>query len=147
MASLTQWTWIWANYRRQWRTEEPGVLQSMGSQRHRHNLVTEQGWHTSVGRGSGSLLPQVELHSLSSYTVPIDIVNRGGLATTQHGWKSYPSIQSFLLPPWPWWCQERFQYSLTIASSGSCWWSGKPGMLQSMGSQRVGHDWAIELNW
>ena len=27
------------------------------------------------------------------------------------------------------------------ASSGSCWWTGKPGVLQSMGSQRVGHDW------
>jgi len=26
-------------------------------------------------------------------------------------------------------------------------WTGKPGMLQSIGSQRVGHDWAIELNW
>ena len=32
-------------------------------------------------------------------------------------------------------------------SSGSWWWTGKPGMLQSMGSQRVGHDWATELNW
>ena len=31
--------------------------------------------------------------------------------------------------------------------SGSWWWTGKPGMLQSMGSQRVGHDWATELNW
>ena len=29
----------------------------------------------------------------------------------------------------------------------SWWWTGKPGMLQSMGSQRVGHDWATELNW
>ena len=27
------------------------------------------------------------------------------------------------------------------------WWTGKLGMLQSMGSQRVGHDWATELNW
>ena len=27
MASLTQWTWVWANSRRQWRTEKPGVLQ------------------------------------------------------------------------------------------------------------------------
>ena len=27
------------------------------------------------------------------------------------------------------------------------WWTGKPGVLQSMGSQRVGHDWATELNW
>ena len=31
--------------------------------------------------------------------------------------------------------------------SGSCWWTGKPGMLQSMGSQRVRHNWATELNW
>ena len=29
----------------------------------------------------------------------------------------------------------------------SWWWTGKPGVLQSMGSQRVGHDWATELNW
>ena len=27
------------------------------------------------------------------------------------------------------------------------WWTGKPGVLQFMGSQRVGHDWATELNW
>ena len=30
MASLTQWTWVWANSGRWWRTGEPGVLQSMG---------------------------------------------------------------------------------------------------------------------
>ena len=33
------------------------------------------------------------------------------------------------------------------ASSGSWWWTGKPGMLQSMGSQRARHDWVTELNW
>ena len=33
------------------------------------------------------------------------------------------------------------------ASSGSWWCTGKPGMLQSMGSQRVGHIWATEQNW
>ena len=27
------------------------------------------------------------------------------------------------------------------------WWTGRPGVLQSMGSQRVGHEWATELNW
>ena len=31
--------------------------------------------------------------------------------------------------------------------SGSLWWTGRPGMLQFMGSQRVRHDWATELNW
>ena len=32
-------------------------------------------------------------------------------------------------------------------SSGSWWWTGKPGVLQSMGSQRVRHNWVTELNW
>ena len=32
-------------------------------------------------------------------------------------------------------------------SSRCWWWPGKPGMLQSMGSQRVRHDWVTELNW
>ena len=33
------------------------------------------------------------------------------------------------------------------ASSESCWETGKPGMLQSKGLQRVIHDWPNELNW
>ena len=32
-------------------------------------------------------------------------------------------------------------------NSSSWWWTGKPGVWQSMGSQRVRHDWATELNW
>ena len=32
-------------------------------------------------------------------------------------------------------------------NSGSWWWTGRPGMLLFMGSQRVGHDWVTELNW
>ena len=31
--------------------------------------------------------------------------------------------------------------------SGSWWWTGRPGVLWSMGSLRVGHDWETELNW
>jgi len=41
MASLTQWTWVWACSGRWWRTGRPGVLQSMGSQRAGHDWVTE----------------------------------------------------------------------------------------------------------
>ena len=41
MASPTQWTWVWASSGRWWRTGKPGVLQSIGLQRVRHNLVTE----------------------------------------------------------------------------------------------------------
>ena len=32
-------------------------------------------------------------------------------------------------------------------TSGSWWWTGRPGVLRFMGSQRVGHNWATELNW
>ena len=39
------------------------------------------------------------------------------------------------------------QWTWVWAGSGSWWWTGKSGMLQSMGSQRVGHYWATELNW
>ena len=30
---------------------------------------------------------------------------------------------------------------------GSWWWTGRPGVLRFMGLQRVGHDWATELDW
>ena len=42
MASPTPWTWVWASSRRWWRTEKPGMLQSMASQRVEHNWATEQ---------------------------------------------------------------------------------------------------------
>ena len=44
MASLTQWTWIWVNSGSSWRTGRPGMLQSMGSQRVRHDWGTELNW-------------------------------------------------------------------------------------------------------
>ena len=39
------------------------------------------------------------------------------------------------MSPWVW------------VNSGSWWWTRRPGTLPSMGLQRVGHDWATELNW
>ena len=41
MASPIQWIWVWVNSRSWWWTGRPGVLQSMGSQRLRHDWVTE----------------------------------------------------------------------------------------------------------
>ena len=38
----TQWTWVWANSGSRWRKEKSGMLQSMGSQRVRHDLATKQ---------------------------------------------------------------------------------------------------------
>ena len=69
MASPTLWTRVWANFRRWWTTEEPGVLQSTGSQRVRHDLATEQrqqsqrlglvtaGWRTVTALVPGSWKP------------------------------------------------------------------------------------------
>ena len=39
------------------------------------------------------------------------------------------------------------QWTRVWASSGSWWWTGRPGTLQSTGLQRVGHNWATELNY
>ena len=39
------------------------------------------------------------------------------------------------------------QWTWVCVNSRSWWWTGKPGMLQSMGTQRVGHDWMTEFNW
>ena len=44
MASLTQWTWVWVDFGSWWWTGKPGVLQFMGSQRVRHDWVTELNW-------------------------------------------------------------------------------------------------------
>ena len=41
LATLTQWTWIWANSGRQWRTGKAGMLQSMGLQRVGHDSATK----------------------------------------------------------------------------------------------------------
>ena len=45
------------------------------------------------------------------------------------------------------WMASPTQCTWVWVNSGSWWWTGRPGVLQSMGLQRVGHDWATELNW
>ena len=47
---------------------------------------------------------------------------------------------------WDGWMASPTQWTWVWASSRSWWWTGRPGVLQSMGSQRAGHDWATELN-
>ena len=46
---------------------------------------------------------------------------------------------------WDGWMLSLTQWTWVWASSESWWWTGKPCMLQSIGSQRVGHDWATKL--
>ena len=48
---------------------------------------------------------------------------------------------------WDSWMALLTQWTWVRVNSGSWWWTGRPGVLKSMGSQRVGHDWANGLNW
>ena len=45
------------------------------------------------------------------------------------------------------WMALLTQWIWVWVNSGSWWWTGRPGVLRFMGSQRVGYDWATELNW
>ena len=47
---------------------------------------------------------------------------------------------------WDGWMASPTQWIWVWVHSRSWWWTGRPGMLQSMGLQRVGHGWATELN-
>ena len=71
--------------------------------------------------------------------------------------------QTYLKRPWCWkrlkaggegddrgwdsWMASPTQWTWVWVNSESWWLSGRPGVLQSMGLQRVGHGWATKLNW
>ena len=48
---------------------------------------------------------------------------------------------------WDGWVASPTQWTWVWVNSGSWWWTGRPSMLQSMWSERVGHEWTTELNW
>ena len=45
------------------------------------------------------------------------------------------------------WMASPTRWTWVWVNSGSWWWTGRPGVLRFMGSQRVGHNWPTELNW
>ena len=45
------------------------------------------------------------------------------------------------------WMASLTRWTWVWVNSGSWWWTGRPGVLRFMGSQRVRHNWATELNW
>ena len=48
---------------------------------------------------------------------------------------------------WDGWMASLTRWTWVWVNSGSWWWTGRPGVLRFMGSQRVRHDWATKLNW
>ena len=91
------------------------------------------------------------------------IVRTDAEAETPILWPPHGEVLTHLKTPWCWEGLEAgeegedrgwdgWMASLTWCTwvhvySGSWWWTGKPGMLWFMGSQRVGHNWETELNW
>ena len=137
MASVTQWTWIWARSRRWWRTGKSGVLQSVGSQsRTGMSDWTTTGctlrwewWRksfskTAASSGASGREPacQCRRHKVCGFGTWIGKI------------------------PW------RRAWQPTSAWRIS--WTEEPGRLQSIGSQRVRYDWSeltcyhvIGLRW
>ena len=48
---------------------------------------------------------------------------------------------------WDGWMASPTRWTWVWVNSGRWWWTGRPGVLWFMGSQRVGHDWVTEMNW
>ena len=48
---------------------------------------------------------------------------------------------------WDGWMASLTRWTWVWVNSGNWWWTGRPGMLRFMGSQRVRHDWVNDLNW
>ena len=71
------------------------------------------------------------------------ILQQGG------GWGSMPDghVVDIQDRGWDGWMASSTQWTWVWVNSGSWWWTGRPGVLRFMGLQRVGHDWATELNW
>ena len=91
--SLTRWTWVWASSRSWWWTGKPGMLQSMGSQRVRHDWVTDLNL-TSLG--SLSLLLSNHPHLLPPHGRPSGYPE----CTTQEWWVNRNQILASVLS-WP----------------------------------------------
>ena len=84
MVSLTQWTWIWANSGRQWWTEKPGALQSIGSQRVRHNSAAEQ---QKQKQNSVCDLPQHNSLERKPYEYRVWVKRKQGWPWIDDSWK------------------------------------------------------------
>ena len=150
MASLTQWTWVWVDSWSWWWTGRLGMLQFMGSQIVRHDWATELNWKRETDVFLTGLLQGVNEKFLRKSVLNIHWKdwcwswNTNILAT-------WSEELTHLKRPWCWeqlkaggegedrgwdgWMASVTQWIWIWVNSGSWWWTGRPGMLQSMGSQ------------
>ena len=134
LASLTQWTWVWANSGSWWRTGRSGSLQFMGLQRVGHDWATElTDWGSLVGEGNGIPL---------QYSCLENPMDGGAWWAAVHGVaKSRTRLSDFTFT----FHFPALEKEMATHSSVLAWripWTGEPGGLLSVGSHRVGHDWS-----
>ena len=88
VASLTQWTWVWANSRREWKTGKPSMLQPVGSQRVRHDWATDTFTYVVV-----QSLSRVQLLS-----IPWTVAHQASLSfTLSWSWFKFMPIELVML--------------------------------------------------
>ena len=95
------------------------------------------------------------LHKLhySTFPPPLQAMHLGSSSPSscQHlGAKWYFTVSLICISlhrGWDGWMVSLTQWTCVWVDSGSWWWTGRPGVLWLMESQRVGHDWVSELNW
>ena len=129
-SSTLAWKILW--------TEEPGRLPSMGSQRVRHDWATSLYFYfIFVGRTDAEA---ENSNTLATWCKELTHWKRpwcwerlkAGRKGDDRGWDGW--MTSLTWWTWVW------------VNSGNWWWTGRPGVLWSMVSQRVRYDWATELN-
>ena len=123
-------------------TEEPGRLQSMGSQRVRHD------WATSL---SLSLIAPSwmckEPALLSSFRITLQSHSNLEIPLVAQMVKHLPAMRKTWVQSQGW--EDPLEKAMATHSSTLAWkipWAEEPDRLQSMGSQRVGHDWMTSLS-
>ena len=104
----------------------------------------------TVRRSNQSILKEIKPeYSLEGLMLKLKLQYFGHLI-----WR-IDSLEKILIPGkiegddrgWDGWMASPILWTWVWVSSGSWWWIGRLGTLQSMGSQRVKHDWVTELNW
>ena len=142
MVSLTQWTQVWASSRSWWWTGKPGALQSTGLQiqtwlSNWTELRSRRKNVTSIS--SISLIHSVSWLLLNIYHMPSSLVAQIV--------KRLPTMRETQILSLGW--EDPLEKEMATHSSTLAWkipWTEESGRLESMGSQRVGHDWTTLLH-